>query len=53
MVDLTSLKAAMGLIDYDGLMYIVNYVRDPGGIKAIVGDLGSIPRGLFAIIGAT
>ncbi|WP_291998782.1 zinc ribbon domain-containing protein [Caldivirga sp.] len=47
MVDLTSLNAAMGLIDYDGLMYIVNYVRDPGGIKAIVGDIGL--SNLFAV----
>ena len=44
---LTSLNAATGFIDYDGLSYALNYLSGVGDIRVVVGDLGSVPRVVY------
>ena len=42
--DLTLFNAVTGFIDYDGLSYIFNYLRETGDVRIVVGDLGPVLR---------
>mgnify|MGYP001770716322 CR=1 FL=1 len=45
--NLTSFNAATGFIDYDGLLYVLNYLGSNSDVRVVVGDLGPIPRVIY------